>query len=269
MEVKDNWVNIRATMDTGAAGHVMLAEMFPRVKLDRTSTTKKFVAASGEQIKDSGGKTIPCKFAEGVRRCIEFRSASVVKPLISMRKVVHAGNVVVMDEENPHIRDNRDGTVIRLDVNNGVYTVDMWVCLNETGPCFQLARTVSGSSVTNKLVRPRTKCSSEIEERAAEQELNGLEEGEDAMTDEEGEGVDGEGEAGTADWRVRVGPGNKSTASETEEHQATRMHFRDWCAHCMMGRGRTHHQVSKKRSEDLSRRPTIVMDYYFSIHIPL
>ena len=43
---------------------------------------------------------------------------------------------------------------------------------------------MSGSSVTNKPVRPRTKCSSESEESCAEQELNGLEEGEDAMTDE-------------------------------------------------------------------------------------
>ena len=42
--VKDDWVNIRATMDTGAARHVMPAETSPRVKLDRTSTTKKFVA---------------------------------------------------------------------------------------------------------------------------------------------------------------------------------------------------------------------------------
>ena len=40
IEVKDNWVNIRATMDTGAAGHVVPADMFPRVKLDRTSTTE-------------------------------------------------------------------------------------------------------------------------------------------------------------------------------------------------------------------------------------
>ena len=57
----------------------------------------------------------------------------------------------------------------------------------------------SGSSVTDKPVRPRTKCSSESEENCAEQELNGLDEGEEAMTDEEGEGVDGEGEAGTVD----------------------------------------------------------------------
>ena len=51
-----------------------------------------------------------------------------------------------------------------------------------------MRRTVSGSSVTNKLVRPRTKCSSESED----QELKGLEEGEDVMTDEEGGGVEGE-----------------------------------------------------------------------------
>ena len=83
------------------------------------------------------------------------------------------------------------------------------------------------------------------------------------MTHEEGEGGGGEGEAGTSDWRVRAGPGNERTVREREEHEATHMPFRDWCAHCMIGRGRTHHHVSKKRSEDLSRRPTTAVDYYF------
>ena len=41
IEVKDKWVNFRATMDTGVAGHVMPTETFPRVKLDRTTTTEK------------------------------------------------------------------------------------------------------------------------------------------------------------------------------------------------------------------------------------
>ena len=115
-----------------------------------------------------------------------------------------------------------------------------------------------GSSVTNKLVKPRTKCRSESEES----DLNSLEEGEDAMTDEEGEGVEGDGEAGTADCRVRAGPRNKPTAREREEHDATHMSFRDWYIHCMIGRGRTHHHVSKKTSEDLSKRPIIAMDYF-------
>ena len=44
----------------------------PRVKLDRTSTTKKFVAANGEKIKDLGEKTIPFKSVEGLHRSIQL-----------------------------------------------------------------------------------------------------------------------------------------------------------------------------------------------------
>ena len=43
----------------------------------------------------------------------------------------------MLDEKNPHIRNNRNGRVITMwDVNNGVYTVDMWILLEETGPVF-------------------------------------------------------------------------------------------------------------------------------------
>ena len=67
------------------------------------------------------------------------------------------------------------------------------------------------------------------------------------------------------DWRVKAGPRSKPTQREREreEHEATHVPSRDWCAHCMMGRGRTHHHVAKQKSEDLSRRPIIAMDYFF------
>ena len=73
---------------------------------------------------------------EGIQRCITLRSASVVKLFFSMQNVVRAGNNVVLDEKNLHIPNFRDGTMIKLDVNNGVYTMDMWICLDETGPVF-------------------------------------------------------------------------------------------------------------------------------------
>ena len=79
-----------------------------------------------ENTRDLGEQTIPFRSVEGVHRCKKFRSSSAVKPLISM----------VLDEMNPNIRNNRDGTDMKLDVNNGVYTMDMWVCLDETGPVF-------------------------------------------------------------------------------------------------------------------------------------
>ena len=85
----------------------------------------------------------------------------------------------------------------------------------------------------------------------------------DEMSDEEGGEIDVEEELAAPDWRVRAGPRSKPTQREGEEHEATHVSFRDWCAHCMMGRGRTHHQVAKQKSEDQSRRPIIAMDYFF------
>ena len=73
----------------------------------------------------------------------------------------------------------------------------------------------------------------------------------------------GEGELAATDLRVRAGPRSKPTQREREQHEATHVPFRDWCAYCMMGRGRTHHHVTKQRSDDQSRRPITAMDYFF------
>ena len=59
IEVKDKWVTVRSTMDSGAARHVMIQGMFLRMRLERKTAPKKFVAATGAQIRDLGEKTIP------------------------------------------------------------------------------------------------------------------------------------------------------------------------------------------------------------------
>ena len=98
---------------------------------------------------------------------------------------------------------------------------------------------------------------------AGKKELNGIGEEHDDMSDEEGDRIEDEGEFAAPDWRGRAGARNKPTQREREEHEATHMPFRDWCAHCMMERGRTHHHIAKQKSEDESRRPIIAMDYFF------
>ena len=55
----------------------------------------------------------------------------------------------MLDEKNPLIRNTRNGTTIELDVNSGVYSTDMWVCLDKTG----LVRTVTRSIAVSMLVR--------------------------------------------------------------------------------------------------------------------
>ena len=157
-------MKVRFTMDSGTAGHVMLEPMFPRVKLERKTSQNNFVAANGEQIKDLGAKRHSIQDKRGNSRCTTFRSASVVKPLISIQKVVRTGNIVMLDEKNPHIRNIRDGTVIKLDVNNGVYTMDMWICFYETGPFFVLTGTVSGQAAFDKPVSSAALCTGETAE---------------------------------------------------------------------------------------------------------
>ena len=61
VEVKDRWVKVKVTMDSGAAGHVMLETLFSHTKLERNTAPKKFAAANGEPIKDVGEKKIPFK----------------------------------------------------------------------------------------------------------------------------------------------------------------------------------------------------------------
>ena len=83
------------------------------------------------------------------------------------------------------------------------------------------------------------------------------------MSDEERNRIDGAEELAAPDWRARAGPRNKPTQKGREENEATHVPFRDWCAHCMMERGRTHHHVAKQKSEDQSRRHIIAVNYYF------
>ena len=52
-------------MDSGAAGHVMLEGMFPRVKIERKTEPNEFVAANGERIRDLGKTTVHFKTHEG------------------------------------------------------------------------------------------------------------------------------------------------------------------------------------------------------------
>ena len=64
-----------------------------------------------------------------------FRSASVVTSLISMHKVAGPETLLCWKEQNPHIRNIRDGTMIKMDVNDGVgvSTMDMRICFDQTG----------------------------------------------------------------------------------------------------------------------------------------
>ena len=115
---------------------------------------------------------------------------------------------------------------------------------------------MSGQTAFDKLVRLAALCragEADIRqfEDVEETELNGVEEGEDRKSDEEAaDGVEGEGNVAPPDWRVKASLRNKPTQKERKEQDATHVPFRDWCTHCMVGRKRTHHHVTKQKCED-------------------
>ena len=45
VEVKDRWLKVRVATDSGAAGHVMIEGILPRVKFERNTAPKQFLAA--------------------------------------------------------------------------------------------------------------------------------------------------------------------------------------------------------------------------------
>ena len=173
----------------------------------------------------------------------------------------------MLDEKTSRIRKTSNGTVIEIDGNNGVCTKDMSICLNETGPVVSwqgqwvvkpLPTNLKGGQHCVELKNLKT----DNWKRLKEKDLNGVEEGEDGMSDEEGDGIDGEEELAPPDWRVRAGPRNRPTQKKREEHEARHVPSRGWCTYCRMGRGRTHHHVTEQKRENQSRRPTIAMDHY-------
>ena len=116
IEEEDNWVTVRVIMDFGAAGDLMLAGIFPHVKLEHKTAPKEFfwkllVNHSEAWVR----RLFHSRHTRKFNRCTTL---SAVKLLISMQKVVRVGNMLVMDDENPLIRSARYGTVIKLDANN-------------------------------------------------------------------------------------------------------------------------------------------------------
>ena len=66
--MKNRWVKVIVNKDSGAARHVMPEGMFPRVKVERNISPKRFVSANGEQIRGLSEKAVLFKEFEDAQR---------------------------------------------------------------------------------------------------------------------------------------------------------------------------------------------------------
>ena len=82
--------------------------------------------ANGVRIPNLGEKTFSGVTEEGALRSITAQVCEVNKALLSVSKVVKAGNRVVFDDQS-YIEDKKTGARMWLKESGGMYMLKMWV----------------------------------------------------------------------------------------------------------------------------------------------
>ena len=124
------WEKIELTVDSGASETVIPEELVGSVEVTEGIKSKRGVeyeVANGVKIPNLGEKRFVAESAEGVRRNITAQVCDVNKALLSVKKVVAAGNRVVFEEEGGYIEDRLTGDCMWLEEAGGMYMLSMWV----------------------------------------------------------------------------------------------------------------------------------------------
>ena len=83
--------------------------------------------ASGSLIPNLGEKKFAAVDAGGVEKKMTAQVCEVNKPLLSVKKVVTAGNRVVFDPEGSYIEDKQTLEKMWLQEEIGMYMLQLWV----------------------------------------------------------------------------------------------------------------------------------------------
>ena len=134
---KNGWRMISAVVDSGAVRPVLPSDVSLEIKVEDTAESRSGHSFSGA---GKNGKPIPnlgqVKFVgvtmEGHKRQMTWTVASVRKPLISVSKLEDAGNDVTFGKD-PRIVNAKTGQVTKMRRQGGVYVVDLWVKVGNSG----------------------------------------------------------------------------------------------------------------------------------------
>ena len=123
------WECIELAVDSGATETVIGENMVSAVKTVEGPASRRGVVyevANGETIPNLGEKHFVAESEEGAKKSITAQVADVNKGLLSVRKIVAAGNRVVFDTDS-YIEDKQTGERMWLTEAQGMYMLKMWV----------------------------------------------------------------------------------------------------------------------------------------------
>ena len=129
------WEAIEMAVDSGATETVVSDEMLTSVRIKESVGSKRGVeyeVANGIRIPNMGQKKFVGVSDEGTTRTITAQVCDVNKPLLSVKKVMSAGNRVVFDDEGSFIEDKATKERMWLTEQHGMFMLKMWVQKDST-----------------------------------------------------------------------------------------------------------------------------------------
>ena len=124
------WEEIELAVDSGATETVINEDMIRSVEMKEGPASRRGVeyeVANGVRIPNLGEKKFVGISEEGAERNITAQVCDVNKALLSVKKILTAGNRVVFDESGSYIEDKGTGDKMWMKEVNGMYMLKMWV----------------------------------------------------------------------------------------------------------------------------------------------
>ena len=124
------WEELELAVDSGATETVIGEESLQSIKLLEGAAYKrgvKYEVANGIRIPNLGEKRFVGVTEEGLSREIVAQVCEVNKPLLSVSKIVAAGNRVVFDENGSYIENIASGEKVWMKSQGGMYMLKMYV----------------------------------------------------------------------------------------------------------------------------------------------
>ena len=136
---RKGWMKIEVAVDSAAVDSVISEATIPGVRVRPSKRSKEgrhYVAANNQTVENEGEIVEQFTMQDGnkkwVHKFINFQIAKVGRPLLSVDKLIQAGNQVNLRKWNPYIL-TKDGQTIPLTRKNGVFIVTLWVKPPELG----------------------------------------------------------------------------------------------------------------------------------------
>ena len=130
IEDTGGWEEIDMAIDSGATETVVGEGMLESIETVEGEAYRKGVqyeVARGTLIPNLGEKRFVAMGEGGQLRKMKAQVCEVNKALLSVKRVVQAGNRVVFDQEGSYVEDTYTGERMPLREEGGMYMLKLWV----------------------------------------------------------------------------------------------------------------------------------------------